>query len=78
MLTGWAIGLVVTGMVLRQGLGAESLAYSVMILVLPLCCVYYPVCGAAALAATRRLALPPTYVFEGMRAILIEACSAPT
>ena len=43
VLTSWAIGLIVCGLVMRHGLGAESLAFSVMILLMPLCCVYYPV-----------------------------------
>jgi ABC-2 type transport system permease protein len=72
VLTGWAIGLVVSGMIIRQGLGAESLAYSVMILVLPLCCVYYPVWALPLWLQPAAWSLTPTYVFEGMRAILID------
>jgi len=72
VLTGWAIGLVVCGMIIRQGLGAESLAYSIMILVLPLCCVYYPVWALPLWLQPAAWSLTPTYVFEGMRAILID------
>ena len=72
VMTGWAIGLVVSGMIIRQGLGAESLAYSVMILVLPLCCVYYPVWALPLWLQPAAWSLTPTYVFEGMRAILID------
>src|SRR6478752_3244460 len=72
VLTGWAIGLVVSGMIIRQGLGAESLAYSVMILVLPLCCVYYPVWVLPLWLQPAAWSLTPTYVFEGMRAILMD------
>src|SRR6187399_2767266 len=43
MLTGWAIGIFVSGLVLRNGLGAETFAWSIMFLFLPLACVYYPV-----------------------------------
>ena len=43
MLTSWAIGIFVSGIVLRNGLGAESMAWSFMFLFLPLTCVYYPV-----------------------------------
>ena len=71
-MTGWAIGLVVSGHVIRQGLGAESLAYSVMILVLPLCCVYYPVWVLPLWLQPAAWSLTPTYVFEGMRAMLID------
>jgi ABC-2 type transport system permease protein len=72
VLTSWAIGLVVAGLVIRQGLGAESLAYSVMILLLPLCCVYYPVWALPAWLHPVAWSLTPTYVFEGMRAVLLD------
>jgi len=72
VLTSWAIGLVLCGLVIRTGLGAESLAYSVMILLLPLCCVYYPVGILPAWLQPVAWSLAPTYVFEGMRAALID------
>ena len=72
ILTSWSIGIVVSGLVLRNGLGAESLAWTVMFLLLPLCCVYYPVETLPDWLQWISLALPPTYVFEGMRAILID------
>ena len=43
-----------------------------MFLLLPLTCVYYPVAVLPRWLQCGRLALPPTYVFEGMRALLIE------
>jgi ABC-2 type transport system permease protein len=43
LLTSWAVGLVVCGLILRNGSGAQSFAWSVMMLLLPVCCVYYPV-----------------------------------
>jgi len=69
VLTSWAIGLVICGLILRHGLGAESLAYSVMILLLPLCCVYYPIWVLPAWLQPIAWSLAPTYVFEGMRAV---------
>ena len=70
--TGWAIGLLVSGLVLRNGLGAESLAWSLMFLLLPLACVYYPVGTLPAWLQPVSWALPPTYVFEGLRAALLD------
>ena len=58
-------------MVLRKGMGAESSRLALMFVLMPLACVYYPVTSAG-LAAAGRLALPPTYVFEGMRALIME------
>jgi len=72
VLTSWALGLVSTGVVLRWGLGAESFAWLIVFVLLPLCCVYYPVATLPGWLQPVALALPPTYVFEGLRAIVLE------
>ena len=72
ILTSWSIGIVVSGLVLRNGMGAESLAWTFMFVLLPLTCVYYPVSVLPAFMQPIAWALPPTYVFEGMRALLID------
>jgi ABC-2 type transport system permease protein len=56
---------------LRNGLGAETFAWSIMFLFLPLTCVYYPVSVLPDWLQAIAWSLPPTYVFEGMRALLI-------
>ena len=61
-----------SGLVLRNGMGAERLAWTIMFLLLPLTCVYYPVSVLPDWLQAVAWALPPTYVFEGMRALLIE------
>jgi ABC-2 type transport system permease protein len=43
-----------------------------MFLFLPLTCVYYPVSVLPVWLQYVAWALPPTYVFEGMRALLID------
>jgi ABC-2 type transport system permease protein len=72
ILTSWAIGILVAGLLLRNGLGAESLAWTFMFLFLPLTCVYYPVTVLPNWLQPVAWALPPTYVFEGMRALVID------
>jgi ABC-2 type transport system permease protein len=72
MLTGWAIGIFVAGLLLRNGLGAENMAWSIMFLFLPLTCVYYPVSALPEWLQPVAWALPPTYVFEGLRALMID------
>ena len=57
---------------MRNGLGAESMAWTIMFLFLPLTCVYYPVSVLPGWLQYFAWALPPTYVFEGMRALLID------
>ncbi|RAI44539.1 ABC transporter permease [Rhodoplanes roseus] len=72
MLTSWAVGIFVSGVLLRNGLGAENLAWTIMFLMLPLACVYYPVSVLPPWLQTIAWMLPPTYVFEGMRALMID------
>ncbi len=43
-----------------------------MFLFLPLTCVYYPVAVLPGFLQYVAWSLPPTYVFEGMRALLID------
>lgn len=71
MLTSWSVGIFVSGLVLRNGLGAETFAWSIMFLFLPLTCVYYPVTTLPEWLQPAAWALPPTYVFEGMRELLL-------
>ena len=72
VLTSWAVGLVVCGLILRNGVGAQNFAWSVMMLLLPVSCVYYPVSILPSWLQTVAWGLAPTYVFEGMRAALID------
>jgi len=72
LLTSWAIGIIVSGILLRHGLGAENMAWGFMFLMLPFTCVYYPVSVLPSWLQVFAWMLPPTYVFEGMRALLID------
>jgi ABC-2 type transport system permease protein len=70
--TSWSIGIFVSGLVLRNGLGAESIVWTLMFGLMPLACVYYPVEVLPVWLQWVAWLLPPTYVFEGMRALLID------
>lgn len=70
ILTSWAIGIFVAGLLLRNGMGAETLAWTFMFLMMPFTCVYYPVAVLPDWLQYVAWALPPTYVFEGMRALV--------
>ena len=72
ILTSWSLAMFSSGLVLRYGLGAEELAWSLAFFLLPITCVYYPVSTLPDWLQPVALALPPTYVFEGMRAVMIE------
>jgi ABC-2 type transport system permease protein len=70
--TSWSVGIFVSGLVLRNGLGAESIVWTLMFAVMPLACIYYPVTVLPHWLQVVAWMLPPTYVFEGMRALLME------
>jgi ABC-2 type transport system permease protein len=70
ILTSWSIGLLCSGLVLRYGLAAESLVWTIMFLMQPLACVFYPLAVLPRPLQFVASVLPPTYVFEGLRALL--------
>jgi ABC-2 type transport system permease protein len=70
---GWSIGLAVSALLLRFGLGAEELAWAAIFLVAPVSGVYYPIDVLPGALQAIAYALPPAYVFEGMRAVLLHA-----
>jgi ABC-2 type transport system permease protein len=70
--TSWSIGILASGLVLRNGLGAESIVWTLMFGLMPLVCVYYPVSVLPSWLQYIAWLLPPTYVFEGMRALLFD------
>jgi ABC-2 type transport system permease protein len=69
---GWAIGLAVSGMVLRWGLGAEELAWAAVFLLAPVSGVYYPTGVLPGWLQAIAHMVPTSYVFDGMRALLLE------
>ena len=73
LMFGWAIGLAVSAMLLRYGLGAEELAWAAIFLVAPVSGVYYPVAVLPQALQAIAYALPPAYVFEGMRGVLLRS-----
>jgi len=69
---GWAIGLAMSGMILRLGLGAEELAWASIFIVAPVSGVYYPIAVLPGWLQALAWSLPSAHVFEGMRAVLLE------
>jgi ABC-2 type transport system permease protein len=72
LVMGWAVGLAVSGMLLRWGLGAESLAWLAIFAVAPISGIYYPISVLPDWLQPVALALPSAHVFEGMRAVLFD------
>jgi len=69
LVTGWAFGLGVSALVLRYGQGAESLAWVVIVAIAPFCGIYYPLSTLPGWLRDFAWFLPPSHVFEGMRAV---------
>jgi len=70
LVMGWSIGLLVAGMVLRYGLGAESFAWVSIFAIAPLSGIYYPVSTLPDWLQPVSWMLPSSYVFEGMRQLM--------
>ena len=71
IIMGWSLGLVVSGLVLRFGQGAESLGWAAIFLVQPISGVYYPISVLPDWLQPIANSIPSTHVFEGLRSILI-------
>lgn len=72
LVMGWALGLMITALILRHGMGAESIAWLAVFVLAPVSAVYYPVSVLPGWLQTVALALPSAHVFEGMRAVMFE------
>jgi len=71
MMTGWAAGLLISSMLIRFGLAAESFAWASVFVLSPIRGVYYPIATLPAWLQHVSWLLPPTYVFEGMRSVAL-------
>lgn len=70
MMMGWWIGILILAVILRHGLGAESIAWMSLFVLAPFSCVYYPLEALPGWLQPMAIAIPATHVFEGMRDIL--------
>jgi ABC-2 type transport system permease protein len=70
MIFGTAIGMIVLGIILRFGPGADILAWGLAVLMMPLSAVFYPVSVLPGWAQAIARGLPTSYVFEGMRSVI--------
>lgn len=70
ILFGWILGLIITAVILRLGTSAQVLAFGIMFLIQPFTAVFYPVSVLPQFVQHISYALPSTYVFEGMRAVI--------
>jgi ABC-2 type transport system permease protein len=70
MMSGWFLGFLAAGVIIRYGQGVQSVAWMAGFALAPFSAVYYPLHVLPAWAQYVGAALPMTYVFEGMRHVL--------
>jgi ABC-2 type transport system permease protein len=70
MLVGWTIALVVIGLILRFGSGAEILTWGILFIVVALSGAFYPLDALPAGLQPLSAALPSTHAFEAARTLL--------
>jgi ABC-2 type transport system permease protein len=70
LLNGWAIALIVVGLMLRFGNGAEALAWGIMFVIMPLGGVFYPVEALPAVVRPISALLPTTHAFAAGRDLI--------
>ncbi len=70
LLSGMALGVIAIAIVLRFGPAAEWLIWPIPALLSPFACVYYPLSTLPVHLRWFARLLPPTYVFEGLRAVV--------
>ncbi len=68
----WSIGLAMSGLVMRVGQSAESFAWAAVFVLMPVSGVYYPIAVLPHWLQVVAWGLPPAYIFEGMRSIMLE------
>lgn len=70
ILTGWTIGFLVSGLIIRYGAKIQALAWTGAALLAPFSAFYYPLSILPVWAQKVAFLIPPSYMFEGMRQII--------
>ena len=68
---GWSLGFVAASLIVRFGQQLESIAWMIGYLFAPFSAVFYPVSVLPEWAQAISWCLPTTYIFEGMRMVLL-------
>lgn len=66
----WAVGIFITGLIIRFGMRVQVLAWSLIVLLHPFSAVFYPVSVLPPFLQKVAFFLPTAHIFEGMREVL--------
>lgn len=72
MMMGWWMGTIINGFLLRFGFKIEAFAWALVYVFNPLSGVFYPLEVMPSWMRNVALFLPSSYIFEGMRQVLLE------
>lgn len=78
IMTGWAIGFLIAGIILRFGTKIQTLAWTTPWIFAPFSAIYYPVSILPDWAQKISALIPTSYIFEGMREIINTGKIDPT
>ncbi len=70
LIMGWWLGMLITALLMRAGLGAQGLAWALTILISPFSAIYYPVSTLPEWLQPFANAIPSTNIFEALRALV--------
>jgi ABC-2 type transport system permease protein len=70
LISGWAMGLLISGVIILYGTRIQTLAWTGVTLLAPFSGVYYPVSTLPGWAQNIAYFLPTSYIFEGMRTVI--------
>lgn len=71
LITGWASGMLVAALIVYFGTRIQTLAWSGVAIITPFSGVFYPISTLPEWAQKVSAFLPTSYIFEGMRSIII-------
>jgi ABC-2 type transport system permease protein len=72
---GWSVAFFALGLILRFGIRAQALSWTLGFLAAPFSAIYFPLKMLPAWAQAIGLLFPTTHAFEGMRAVILEGRS---
>lgn len=70
ILTGWTMGFLIAGLILRFGTKIQAFAWTVVWVIAPFSAIYYPLSTLPDWAQKISYFIPTSYVFEGIREVI--------
>jgi len=72
IMTGWWVGFLVAGIILRGGTRIQTLAWAAVAVISPFSAIYYPLSVLPLWAQKIASFIPTSYIFEGARLVLAQ------